>query len=287
MNMKQITKLLAAVMAFGILFSCEPVEDRESLPAKNLKASEINISVTQAPTNPNLVTMTNLTEDVIPYWSYSNANGDELGHSNLQSLDVTFPFAGTYTVQFTAYTRGGAVAADPVTVTIAENNEEYFSDPDWALLTNGVAGKKWVLDMSGPIGWAGLDYPWNTTGADFWNWFPDYAGNEWVMPSKDWGSMTFNLNGNYNVSVTQTALSTNEQVTKSGSFTFDIANHRLVLNGGTEILYGGDYHPDVSNWTSVNVMELTDNSLRLAVIRDQSRTGEGVCQIMFHYKPAE
>ena len=284
--MKQITKMLAAVMAIGMVFSCEPVENREDLPAKNLKASEINISVTQSTTNPNLVTMTNLTEDVIPYWSYTNAAGDELGHSNQEEVSVTFPFAGTYTVYFTAYTRGGAVAAEPVTVTIAENNEEYFSAPEWDMLTNGVVGKTWKLDMSSPIGWAGVDYPWNTAG-DYWNWFPNYSDASWAMANKDWGSMTFDLDGAYNVSVTQTALNSNDQTTKSGSFSYDIAGHTLYFNGGVEMLYGGDYYPDASNWVKVDVMELTDTSLRLAVIRDQSRTGEGVCKIMFHFTPAE
>ncbi|MFL9843566.1 hypothetical protein [Flavobacterium rhizosphaerae] len=285
--MKQVTKMLAALSAFGMLFSCEPVEDRESLPSITLSPSEINISVTQNPSNLNEVTMTNLTDDVIPYWSYTNAYGDDLGHSNQQSNTVVFPFAGTYTVQFTAYTRGGAVEAAPVTVTIDANNEEYFSDPAWDMLTNGVEGKTWELDMASPIGWCGLDYPWYPTGADYWNWFPTYADASWAMENKDWGSMTFNLDGNYNVSVTQTALTTNNQVTKTGTFSYDIDNHKLTFNGGPEMLYGGDYYPDASNWVSVNVIELTDASLRLAVIRDQSRAGESVCQIMFHYKPVE
>lgn len=284
---KLITKMLVATMALGILFSCDAVEDRESLPAITLDPSDINISVTQDAGNPNLVTMTNNTPDIIPYWSYKDAAGNELGHSNLQELSVTFPFAGTYTVNFTAYTRGGAVEANPVTVTIAENNSEYFNAPEWNMLTNGVEGKTWVLDMSGPIGWAGLDFPYNPTGSDYWNWFPDYAGNSWVMPNKDWGTMYFDLNGGYNTTVKQTALATTDQTTKSGSYTFNIEGHTLTFNGGVEMLYGGDYYPDASNWVSVNVVELTESSLRLAVIRDQSRTGEGVCKIVFHYKPAE
>jgi hypothetical protein len=286
MIMKQITKLLAAFVAFGMLFSCEPVEDRQDLPAITLSAADINIQVTQNTTNLNEVTMVNLTEqNVIPYWSYTNAAGDDLGHSNQHSNTVTFPFAGTYTIQFVAYTRGGAVYAEPVTVTIAENNEDFFSDPAWAMLTNGVEGKKWKLDMVAPMGWCGLDYPWG--GADNWNWFPAYAEASWCMENKDWGSMSFDLDGNYNVSVTQTALTGTAQTTKTGTFSYNIANHRLTFNGGPEMLFGGDYYPDCSNWVAVNVLELTDNSLRLAVIRDQSRTGEGVCQIMFKYVPVE
>lgn len=283
--MKSIIYTLAALIAMSFLFSCEAEEDRTDLPAITLKASQLDFTVTQNPTNKNEVTMTNLTKGVIPYWSYKNANGDELGHSNLAQTTVTFPFAGTYTVYFTAYIKGGIVEAEPVTINVAENNEAYFSAPEWAMLTNGVAGKTWQLDMVDPIGWAGLDYPYNANGADFWNWFPDYAGNPWVMPSKDWGEMTFDLNGGYNASVKQTALASSSQTSKSGSYSFDIANHRIVFNGGVELLYGGDYHPDASNWTSVKVVELTATSLRLAVIRDQSRTGEGVCLIVFHFKP--
>ncbi|TRW26691.1 hypothetical protein FMM05_04755 [Flavobacterium zepuense] len=283
--MKQmLTKALAAVMALGLLFSCEPVEDREDLPATNLDPSEINISVTNV---GNDVTMTNSTPDVIPYWSYKDAAGNELGHSNQNTVNTVFPFAGTYTVDFTAYTRGGAVQAASKTLIIASNDSEYFSAPEWSNLTNGVAGKTWVLDMSGPIGWAGFDYPYNPNGDDYWNWFPDYAGNEWVMPNKDWGEMTFNLDGGYNVSVTQTALITDDQTTKTGNFSYDIASHSMMFNGA-EMLFGGDYYPDVSNWSSLKVVELTPTSLRLSVVRDQARNpNDGPCQIVYHFKPKE
>lgn len=279
-----LTKTLAAAMALGLLFSCEPVEDREDLPATNLDPSEISISVTN---DGNDVTMVNSTPDVIPYWSYKDATGNELGHSNQNTVNTVFPFAGTYTVDFTAYTRGGAVQAASKTLIIASNDSEYFSAPEWSNLTNGVAGKTWVLDMSSPIGWAGFDYPYNPAGADYWNWFPDYAGNEWVMPNKNWGEMTFNLDGGYNVSVTQTALTTDDQTTKTGNFSYDIASHSMMLNGA-EMLFGGDYYPDASNWSNLKVVELTPTSLRLSVVRDQARNpADGPCQIVYHFKPKE
>lgn len=283
--MKQMmTKMVVGALALGLLISCEAEEDRNSLPPTGLAPTEINISVTQNPQNANEVTMTNLMDDVIPYWSYQDSNGNELGHSNKETVTTTFPFAGTYKVFFTAYTRGGAVAAEPINVNVSSNNAEYFSAPEWNLLTNGVEGKTWVLDMASPIGWAGTTYPWGP--ADNWNWYPDYAGNEWVMPNKNWGTMRFDLNGGYNVSVTQTALTGNNQTTKTGSFNYNIEGHTLTFNGGVEMLYGGDYYPDASNWTTVDVIELTANSMRLAVLRDQSRTGEGRAKIVFHFKPA-
>lgn len=275
--------LIAAITISSLLFSCEAVEDRESLPEVTLTPSTVKFSVTQNTTNKNIVILKNEDPAVVPYWRYVDARGNELGHSNKSDDQVTLPFAGKYTIYFTAYTRGGSVDAPPVTLDIAQNDETYFSDPKWKMLTNGVTGKTWVLDFIDPVGWAGLDYPAKT--GDNWNWFPDYASNSWIMPSKDWGEMYFDLNGGYNTTVKQTALTTAAQTNKTGTYGLDIANNKLVFNGGVEMLYGGDYYGDCAIWNSVKLVELTDNSLRLAVIRNQSRTGEGVCLIVFHYKP--
>jgi hypothetical protein len=277
--MKRIFLTLIAVIAIGSLFSCEPIEDRNSLPAMTLATSDLNFT---AVATGNTIVLKNLTPNVIPYWSYTNAKGDELGHSNLNEMTIPMPFAGTYTINFSAYTQGGSVTATK-TVTVLQNDANYFSAPEWALLANGVAGKTWVLDFTDPIGWAGLDYPGPT--GDNWAWIPDYAGNSWVMENKNWGEMHFDLNGGYNTTVKQTALNTNDQTSKSGSFSFDIAKKRLVFNGGAEMLSGGNYRPDVSNWVNVKVIELTATSMRLAVIRDQDRGGQGVCLIVYHFKP--
>ncbi|WP_055094095.1 hypothetical protein [Flavobacterium aquidurense] len=284
--MKRILYIVIAAVTIGSgLFSCEPAEDRDSLPAVSLTPETIKFSVTQNTANENEVILKNPDPNVIAYWRYVDANGNELGHSNKSDDQIVFPFAGKYTVYYTAYTRGGSVDAAPVVVNISKNDQTYFRDPKWNMLSNGEAGKTWVLDFIDPVGWAGLDYPNNPKGTDYWNWFPDYAGNSWVMPSKNWGEMHFDLNGNYNTSVKQTALETDGQTAKSGTYSFDVVNNKLAFNGGVEMLYGGDYHGDVTNWTSVKVVELTATSLRLGVIRDKSRKGEGVCLIVFHYKP--
>jgi hypothetical protein len=51
------------------------------------------------------------------------------------------------------------------------------------------------------------------------------------------------------------------------------------------MLYGGDYYPDISNWKSTRVIELTENSLRLAVKRDQDRAGQQDYLLIYHFKP--
>ena len=280
--MKRKLYTLVAAVVLGTLFSCEPVEDRNSLPAITLTPETLNFSVVQNPQKNNEVKLKNSDSTVIPYWSYSNSTG-EIGHFNTNEQTFLLPFAGNYTINFTAYTPGGAVYGKPVNIKVDKNDSSYFSDPKWNMLTNGSAGKIWVLDMAHPVGWAGLDYP--AASGDNWNWFPDYADNSWVMDNKDWGQMTFDLNGAYNDSVTQTALTGTSQTTKKGTFVFDIPNNKLTLNGGVEILFGGDYYPDVSNWSTVHVIKLTATELELGVVRDQSRKGEGKCQIVFRYKP--
>lgn len=284
--MKKVMKLLAAFVAVATVVACEPVEDRESLPSKSIKSGDIDITVSQDAIGGNNITMQNNTPNITPYWQYENAKGDLVGFSNKNLNNVVFPFAGNYNVYFTALTRGGGVEAEPIVVNVSQNDENFFSAEEWGFLTNGVEGKTWVLDMVNPIGWAGFDYPYDEAGDDYWNWFPDYVGNEWVMPNKNWGEMTFDLNGGYNISVTQTALNSDAQTTKTGTYSYEIDNHSMVLNGAVEMLFGGDYYPDVSNWKKLNVVEITENSLRLSVVRDQARNpNDGPCQIVFHFKP--
>ncbi|WP_417887740.1 hypothetical protein [Zunongwangia sp.] len=275
--MKNIKIILLALLSIS-LFSCD---DEENLPAINLKPSELDYTVELMPENQNTLILKNNDETVIPYWSYVDSEGSEIGHSNKDSLSVGLPFAGDYIVKFTAYTRGGAVHATPDTIKIASNDNEIFNDEKWQLLTNGAEGKTWELNMESPIGWAALGYP--ETSDD--RWFPSYKGNEWVMENKDWGEMTFNLNGGYNVEVTQTALNSEEKTTKTATFNYNIEEHTITFNGGVELLYGGDYYSDVSNWTAVNVLSVSKNLLELSVVRDQDRAGQDKRQIVFRYTP--
>ncbi|MEH6659712.1 hypothetical protein [Leeuwenhoekiella marinoflava] len=277
--------ILTIVVITCIYTSCESTD--ENLPSINLKASELNFTVTQNPEKDNEINLKTEETSSIPYWSYFNENGDQVGYSNKVQLMVNMPFAGVYDFYYTAFTKGGAVEADLVQVTVSNNDEDYFSAEEWQLLTNGVAGKTWVLNMVNPLGYGGTDFPYNPDGSNYWNWYPDYAGNEWLMENKDWGEMTFDLDGAYNVEVTQTTLNSTSQTTKSGSFNYDIENHKINLNNGVELLFGGDFYPDISNWSSVEVIELSENAMRLAVLRDQSRTGEDNAKLIFHYKPKQ
>jgi hypothetical protein len=276
MIMKNIFLTLIAIIAVGSLFSCEPVEDRNSLPAMTLKSSDLNYT---AVANGNTIELKNLTPDVIPYWSYVDSKGNELGHSNLNELTIAMPFAGTYTINFSAYTQGGSVT-DTKTVTILKNDQTLFSDPRWAMLTNGVAGKTWVFNMvtESPFAFVGGGYINKTVEGD-WAWYPGSINDvSWSgIENKDWGEVTFDLNGGYNVKVKQTSLTTGSTVktTQSGTYNFSLTNgstnDRIILNGGIEILHLNAYYNETLSgfsFSNVRLIELTASSLRYAAIRN-------------------
>ncbi|WP_231129553.1 hypothetical protein [Flavobacterium sufflavum] len=274
--MKNIFLTLIAIIAVGSLFSCEPVEDRNSLPAMSLMSTDLNFT---AVVNGNTIQLKNLTPDVIPYWSYVDSKGNELGHSNLNETTIPMPFAGTYTINFSAYTQGGSVTATK-TVTISKNDQTLFSDPRWAMLTNGIAGKTWVFNMvtESPFAFVGGGYINKTVEGD-WAWYPGSINDvSWSgVENKNWGEVTFDLNGGYNVKVTQTSLTTGSTVktTKSGTYNFSLStgakNDRIILNGGIEMLHLNAYYNDVMSgfsFSNVRLIELTASSLRYAAIRN-------------------
>lgn len=274
--MKRILYILIAVISLGSLFSCEPVEDRESLPAMTLKSSDLNFS---AVVTGNTLTLKNMTPDVIPYWSYKDSKGNELGHTNLNETTISMPFAGTYTVYFTAFARGGSVTSSK-TVTVAQNDNSLFSDPRWQMLTNGTAGKTWIINMTteSPFAFVGANYI-NTTLEGDWSWFPGSINDvSWSgIENKNWGEVTFDLNGGYNVKVVQTSLTTGstEQTTSTGTYTFQLTseskNDRIIMNGGLKMLHTNAYYNETMSgftFSDVRLIELKANSLRYAIIRN-------------------
>lgn len=278
--MKRIFQLLAAMIALVSIFSCEPIENRDSLPAINKTGDQLNYSVAIDAVNKNKVILTNNDSDVIPYWSYTDALGNELGHFNKNKVEVSVPFAGTYYFKFTAFTRGGEVAAEPKKVVIGQNDLSLFSDPKWGYLTNGTKGKTWVINFvtESPFGFVGAGYINKTVEGD-WAWWPgSYNDISWSgVENKDWGEVTFDLNGGYNVSVTQTSLDTGStaKTTKKGTFTFQRTdksdNDRIIINGGIEMLHTNAYYKETMSgftFSDVRLIELTATSLRYAIIRN-------------------
>lgn len=276
--MKNIKLLITSFLMLAIAMlvsSCSP--ETYSLDGL-MDKSDIHFEVTQdLVANPggNVVKLKNLTPGVIPYWSYTDSKGNSLGHSNLNETNISLPFAGTYNITLTALGQGGSVSSTK-TVTVAENDTSLFSDPRWNLLTNGVEGKTWILYMAAPLEFIGKPTSYQNIAVSGHGWWPSLADISWAgLEDKDWGEVTFDLNGGYNVSVKQTnsTLGNTTQQTKTGTFNFGLTtgstNDRLGFNGGTEML-----HPSVPSYfnpgfsfTNVQIVELTETTLAFIAIR--------------------
>ncbi len=110
--------------------------------------------------------------------------------------------------------------------------------------------RTWVFNSVSPLGWYGTEFIAGTgNAANDWSYFPQtyneisaWAGfyPNWTAagPNKDWGEMTFDINNNFNVSVTQTSQTDNSQTTTKGTFAFDTEKRTLRFNG-PETLNGG------------------------------------------------
>ncbi|SMP09460.1 hypothetical protein [Flavobacterium hercynium] len=273
--MKRILYILVTAVTIGsLLFSCEPVEDRESLPAVSLTSDAVKYSIVQSPTNEHEIVVTSNNPEAISYWSYFDSKGNALGHSNKSNDIIALPFAGTFTIHYTAYTRGGAVETTPVQVTISENDDNYFRDERWGRLTNGAEGKTWVLNMIQPLEFVDSKYENSTISAP--GWWPLLTDIPWAnLEDKNWGEVTFDLNGGYNVTVTQTnpTVGSAEQTTKTGTFNYTLTKEfkedKIAFNGGVEMLHPNEasYFSSSFSFTNVRIVELTETTLSYIAIR--------------------
>lgn len=273
MNHTQIAFTLAGLVMLAA--ACSPSEDKASLP-RPLASDALQFSVTQQQGKDNLVYLQSQTPGVIPYWDFGS------GTSTLANDTIIFPFSGDYVIHYDASTPGGFVKGDSVTIHVTNTDLSSLTDPSWANLTGGQLGKTWVLDMARPVGWYGYDYLKHNGSADDWSWHPDYAGNEWVMPNRDYGEMTFDLNNGKNYHRTLIDAQGNAE-NCNGKFDFNVAGHTIKLLG-CQMLFGGDFYSQASNWSTVTVLELTDSSMTLAVNRDHPNPPDGPCWIGFTFK---
>lgn len=253
------------------LESCNPSEKEVATP-EILHAGALSYKVTQNTEKDNEVYLASETAAAIPFWDYGS------GTSTKKLDTIVFPFSGDYIIHYGVSSAGGFVPGDSTTIHVTNTDLSYLTDPSWGYIA-GETGKTWVLDMTKPIGWYGPDYPKHNGSADDWSWHPDYAGNEWVMDNRDYGSMHFDLNNGKHYSVTMVDAN-GKATTKTGTFDINAAAGTMKLNGA-ELLYGGDYHSQASNWQSICLLDLSETSITLGVWRDQ---GEGLAWIGYTYK---
>lgn len=246
--MKKIYK--SAFALFGALLfltTCTP--DNPGLGGV-IDESELNFSVTQNPVKDNTIYLENKTSGIIPYWDYG------IGFSNKAKDTIDIRFAGEYEIKFYALDKGGFASASKK-VTVSQNDEDYFQDPMWNLLTNGSAGKTWVWNDQIPACYGNGGQ--GSTAPEWWQ--VSYA--EVISQGWEVGEMVLNLDGAQNFTKTL-----DSGATTKGFFNLDIENKRLtVLNAN--VLHGADYGSDGANGNYYVITKLTATELVLA------RQGDG------------
>ena len=272
----QTYKLTIAAAVVLSLAACMPTVEKYNQAAP-IPQSQLKFSVTQQQGYDNNAFLLSETPDIIPYWNWG------AGSSTKVADTVDFPFAGPHVIRYSVNSAGGYVGTDSVTINVSQNDPVAFADPRWQMLTNGQTGKTWVLDMTQPIGWYGLDYLKNNGSANDWSWHPTYLGNEWVMDSVYYGQMTFALNGNFNYSVTQTDYTGANPQNCNSTFSVNLAAGTIQLNG-CDMLFGGNYLNNCSNWSTLTIISLSATSMTLGVVRDNPAAG-GICWIGYTFIP--
>lgn len=260
--MKKIYNGFYMVLVSVFLISSCQDDDHEL--GRLLAPSEINFEVVQdlsIDEGGNTVILRNLTPGTVSMWDYGT------GRSTRMTDTVRFAFQGEYMIRFSALTAGGIVGVDSVVVEVTKDNLMYVNDPLWILLTGGVGeSKTWIPDNGeyglsmGPLSYAdpSREQVWGNYQA---NWDPADVGQTAEDMSAE---MTFSLTGG---PFLETVKPNEPGGNESGTFSLNAENHTLSTTDAT-IIRPAAFIGNASNWTdNLNILELTENQLRIAVYR--------------------
>lgn len=291
--MNKIYKFFALLSVVATMFtSCSP--DEYALGAKDVQPGDlvegIAYKIEHDAANPNIVYLKSLMGNkYTPLWNHPQ------GRSQDQSVTLKMPFAGTYNVQFGVETQGGVVYGDTVSFKVDKLYPDFISDPLWPKLSGGAGkSKTWYLDLNadavskyfmGPLYFYGTNDSWESVtngvkvGGDSWNWNPDYKGNSWLMTAADFGSMTFDLIDGAHITVDHKTIAA--KGTQHGTYMMDVDNHTLKMTDAG-ILHDLGRDGIVTQWGDIKILSLTDNSMQLAVVRDNDPK-EGKCLLVYNF----
>ncbi|WP_300701409.1 hypothetical protein [Bacteroides sp.] len=271
--MKTITIYLSILMSL-LLAACNTIEDRDN-GGRLLTENELQFDMIQTPVGSNTVILENKTKGVIPYFDWGT------GYSNKQKTEAYFPFAGEYTLTFTAYCDGGAVSTTR-TFNVAQNDPAYFENPAWGLLSGNNKGKTWVFATDIPKSsyegriWGNGGYKRMPQGPDWWGRTAADAHEDKIDLNAE---MYFDLEGAANFKVTYNGTTTNgiydlkldEQVKNDDGSLWSIGSlqlssatipHGISVNEGNKTIYKFD------------ICILTEDELVLAYLNPTVDYGE-------------
>ena len=289
--MNKLIKVFTLFLIGLIGYACSPEEhELAQLGADPDDLVEgIAFSIEHDAVNPNIVYLTSLMGgSFTPLWDHPQ------GRSQAQKVTLKIPFPGTYTVKFGVQTRGGAVFGDEATFTVDDFYAPFVDDELWTLLSGGVNQEKtWYLDLDaealsrnflGPLYFYGTNNGWQgacmVEGGDCWNWNPDYKGNSWLMTAANFGSMTFDLKGAANVSVTHNTIGA--RGTETGTYLLDAEAKTLRMTDASP-LHDIGRDGQVIDWGNIQIFSLTEDFMQLGVLRDPALSGEGAVYLVYNF----
>ncbi len=292
--MKKNTYIYILVVAILSLVACSPDSyDEGSMPDKSTLAFDISHSAS----NANVVVYESKTQGYNVYWTWDNEAKGAGGNSTKASSQVHFGFPGKYIFDYSIMSKAGIVTAEPKTIEIVDYDLAYMDNLLWTYLTGGIGEDKvWYLDLdasgksvywSGPMYFYGVDDSWEsvTEGkeveGDSWNWCPDWASNQWLMPAANYGSFTFGAVVGHTLHADKKV----EEITDNGTYMMDVDTHIMTFTKAT-MLRDANRIPIVTNWTKVKILSLTKDAMQLGVIRDND-PNEGPAQLVYNYVSKE
>lgn len=188
---KSLYSLIGLALAFA---SCSTIEDRVDL-GPVLKADQLVFSVSQPVAGSNTIILENKTPNTLQYWDWGT------GFSNKLNDTIYIPFAGTFTMRFTAFCAGGTVT-DSTTFTVAKNDETFFDkNPLWKKLTGGGTGQTWVWAIDIPGGKVAGNGPEDCTSPAWWTMTATDVAGQFSGKYSIEDEITFDLNGSANFAV--------------------------------------------------------------------------------------
>lgn len=258
-----------AVLAAGALLftACQP--DEYEL-GDLLKKEELKYSITQDASDPNAIVLQAQNPGHQPFWV------TPMGRSTLAQDTVRIPFEGEYSFVYGVISAGGVVQADTFKLNLTTTNLNYVNDPLWTLLSGGVGEEKtWIWDNGsyglapGPLSYAdpSVDQEFQNYSA---NWDPGNMPPGSTDENMGWNStMTFSLkNGAFFSAVKYNEGGTEESPKlESGTYFLNVNSKTLDIVDAN-LLRPDNYIENASNWnTAIKVLELTENQLRVAIMR--------------------
>lgn len=145
-NTIKISIWLSLCLMLSIFAACKKDDAVKGLGAAPT-ADQVKFSVVPTTTNANVVNLKNESPGFRAIWDFGNGATAE-GNS----VQASYPLAGTYTVKLTIVTDGG-YASTTKTVTIAATNPAMLTDPAFVTLSGGLGnatGKTWIIDQTQP-----------------------------------------------------------------------------------------------------------------------------------------